>query len=106
MKFWNKLNSRRGETLTETLVGILIVGLSSVVLAAMVTAASNMNATAIAGDKALYAAVTAAEKGTQIGSQEVTVEVTVGTSSTPFVSKLCGDENVPLYAYRYEEGTP
>ncbi len=106
MKFWNKLTSRRGETLTETLVGVLIVGLSSVVLAGMVAASANMNARAIAADEALYAAVTRAESGDPAGSgtAEVEVAVTVDGANCNFSASLCGDENVPLYSYLYEKG--
>ncbi len=106
MKLRKKLASRRGESLTEALVGILIVALSSVVLAAMVTAASHMNAAAIARDKALYDAVTNAESGTPAGTQEVTVTVTVGEETHTFDAGLCGDDGLPLYGYDYKGATP
>ncbi len=106
MKLWNKLTSHRGETLTETLVGILVVALSSVVLASMVAAASRMNSTAMAADTALYAAVTEADKGTKISTKTVTVTVKVGSESHIFTTPgtdLCGDESLSLYSYRYEK---
>jgi len=103
MKVWNKLSSRRGETLTETLVGVLIVGLSSAVLACMVAVSARMNSTAVTEDAALYGAVTEAEIGTApIG--DLTVEVTVAGELHQFPSALCGDRDVPLYSYRYEKG--
>ncbi len=104
MKLWNKLASCRGETLTETVAGILIVGLASAVLAGMAAASSRMNAAAVAADAALYAAVTKAEKGDRIGGGTVTVEVTVEGAPRKFPSALCGDGEVPLYAYRFQKG--
>lgn len=106
MRLWSKLASRRGETLTETLVGVLIVGLSSAVLACMVAASARMNSAAVAADSALYEAVTKAEGGEPAGggTAEVAVTVTVGGESHTFSSALCGDGDVPLYSYRYEKG--
>ncbi len=106
MKLWNKLASRRGETLTETLAGILIVGLASAVLAGMIAASTRMNAAAATADAALYAAVTKAERGEPAGGETVTVKVTVtvdGESRT-FPSSLCGDRELPLYSYRFQKG--
>lgn len=104
MKLRDKLTSRRGETLTETLAGILIVGLSSAVLAGMVAASAHMNAAAIAADTALYNAVTKAESGERIGSKTVDVVVTVDGAAHGALSVLCGDEEVPLYSYRVQKG--
>jgi len=102
VKLWKKLISRQGETLTETLVGILVVGLASAVLACMSAVSARMNAAAVAKDTALYDAITSAETGTvPVGSRMVTVTVN-GTPRT-FSSALYGDADVPLYAYRYEK---
>ncbi len=121
MKSVKKLASRRGETLTETLVGVLIVGLASVVLASMAVASSNMNAAAIKADKALYSAVSNAEQGTlkdgdpAAGGTTDKIEVTVtldgaptgGGTSYGFEATLCGDKDLPLCSYRYhKEVTP
>ncbi len=105
MKRRNKLTSRRGETLTETLAGILIVGLASAVLAGMVAASARMNSAAAAADAALYEAVTKAEKGDSAGSGTAEAEVTVavGSESHTFPSVLCGDEEIPLYSYRFQK---
>ncbi len=106
MKLRNKLTSRRGETLTETLAGILIVGLASAVLAGMTAAAARMNAAAAAADTALYTAVTKAERGEPAGggTAEVEVTVTVDGESHTVPSVLCGDEEAPLYSYRFQRG--
>ncbi len=103
MKRRNRLASRRGETLTETLAGILIVGLASAALAGMAAVSARVNSAAIAADAALYAAVTRAENGEQIGSETVTVKVTVAGTPHEFPSALCGDKEVPLYSYRFQK---
>lgn len=109
MRILKKLASRRGETLTETLVGVLIVGLASVALASMVVASSNMNAAAIKADEALYKAVSRAEGRTPVEDggtgEKVTVEVTVGEGTIPhkFESALCGDKDLPLWSYSYHK---
>lgn len=103
MRLWNRLASRRGETLTETLAGILIVGLASAVLAGMAAVSARINSAAAAADTALYAAVTKAENGEQIGSETVTVKVTVGGTPHEFPSALCGDKEASLYSYRFQK---
>ncbi len=108
MKLKKKLASRRGETLTEALVGILIVALSSVALVAMVTAASHMNTAAAARDQALYDAVKEAESGTLNGGEasavKVVVQVEVAGKRYTFNAARCGEDTLPLYAY--EGATP
>ncbi len=98
------MRARRGETLTEALVGILIVGLSSAVLAAMIVSAARMNEAAAARDEALYAAVTEAENGTLSGGEgteeSIEVQVQVAGKTHIFAAKLCGDKDIPLCAYR------
>lgn len=107
MNILKKLTSRRGETLTETLVALLIVGLASGVLATMVGAASHMNKTAMDKDEVLYKAVTTAETrpGTGTGGK---VNVTVGGTAVEFGVSYHSDAtgNTPgtLYAYSYTKG--
>lgn len=103
MKLLDKLKSHKGETLTETLVGILIIGLSSAMLAGMIAAASRINSAADKADAALYAAVTSAEKGEKI--RDITVTVYVSGIGQKFDANLCGDDETGLYSYRYEGGT-
>ncbi len=98
-----KLTSRRGETLIETLAGILIVGLSSAILAGMVVVSARINAAAATADTALYAAVTKAESGELIGGGTEEVTVTVDSESHTFLSALCGDGELPLYSYRFQK---
>lgn len=63
-----KLTFRSGETLTETLCALLAVALASVALAAMLSVANRLNASAAQRDETLYRGVTAAE--TRSGPKE------------------------------------
>jgi hypothetical protein len=56
-----KLSSRRGETLLETLFTLLIVSLACVVFATMTMISSSINETAKIADTKLYAELSAAE---------------------------------------------
>ena len=113
MRLWNKLASRRGETLTETLVAILVVALSSVILATMIGAASRMNKTAMEKDEQLYGAVTAAEAkpdSAKTADTTTNVNVTVDGKSVIFGNSGAGsityyvDASNTLYSYRYTKG--
>ena len=64
--------------MTEALVSILIVGLISAGLAAMIAAASRINQTLKGEDQALYASVTAVEQA--VGTTDGTVKVTFSTA--------------------------
>ena len=104
MNVLKKLTSRRGETLTETLAALLIVGLASGVLATMVIASSRMNATAMDKDAALYAAVTAAETGPEkTGETHPQVTVTIDSVPVEFDVSYYGDDDGTLSAYRYSK---
>lgn len=109
MSVYNKLRSRKGETLTETLVAILLVGLASVVLASMISAASRMGAQALEWDTALYEAVTAVETQPDEAKTEAanpTVQVTIGSEPAEnFAVTYFSDEDGTLYSYRYEKST-
>lgn len=103
-----KLRSRRGETLTETLAAILIVALSSAVLAAMIGAASRMSSAVLRQDKALYDAVTAAETRPNSARADDPGTVTVtekgsGREIASFSVTYYSDQDPDgtLYSYRY-----
>ena len=57
----NKLHSRRGESLTEVLVAMLVIALSVLLLAVMVTVAGSINAQTRRRDEQFYADLTDAE---------------------------------------------
>ena len=101
MSICSKLRSRKGETLTETLVALLIVGLSSVVLASMIGAASRMGTQAAERDKAMYEEVAAAEARTG-DSEDGSVTVTVGDTNQTIDVKYYGGED-GLHSYVYEK---
>ena len=89
-----KLLSRRGETIAEVLVAVLLIMLASAAFAAMVSSASKVNAKAEAQDEKLYAALTAAE--TKSNGTDGTVSVTgAGDFSVSYYS----DTDGTLYAY-------
>ena len=94
-----KLRSQKGETLTETLVGVLLVALASVVLAAMIGAACRMNIRAKARDEALYTEITAAERRTGEETGSVTVKVD-GTEESVQVKYYGAEGKLRSYAYR------
>ena len=69
-----KWKSQSGETLTEALCALLIVVLSSAVMATMIATAVHLNAGADQRDQALYSELTAAEvQNSPTGTGSVTV---------------------------------
>lgn len=97
----SKLSSRRGETLTEVLCTLLVVALASVALVTMLSAASRLNASAVARDTAFYADYAAAEERT---SPAAPGEVTLsgpGLSTTIPVSWY-GAEGLWSYAGEWD----
>ena len=74
-----KLASRRGETLAETLVTILLIAMASAMLAVMLTSAVRINNTADQATKALYEELTIAETGKGGGGGSVAVTIDRGT---------------------------
>lgn len=102
MKLREKLKSKKGETLAEVLCAMLVVTLTSVAFATMVSAASNMNARSRQADKELYAALSAAETaGEEIG--EGSVQVQIGGQTHNFKVYYYGVDG-ELAAYRPESG--
>ena len=71
-----KLLSRRGETITEVLVSVLIVALSSAMLAMMISTAVGINTRMRAETDALYTELTAAETGADGTSAVVSIDGT------------------------------
>ena len=72
----NKLLTKKGESLIESLVAILIFTLASVVLYTMVTTASRINLDTRAREEAMLDQLSSAEKAqTPVGTGTVTVTV-------------------------------
>lgn len=99
MKLLKKLRARSGETLTETLCAVLVMSLSSVLLATMISAASHMNATALEKDSALYSELTTAEERSAAKSEPKAVEVTINGAKVTFAATYYGGENGALTSY-------
>jgi len=94
-----KLLCRRGETLTEALVSILVIALSAALLATMITVAVSINRSASTAMESYYAQITAAEGGNSlITPTTVTLTGTGGISGTVTVQYYGRDTN-SLAAY-------
>lgn len=103
---FTKLSQSRGESLTESLCSVLLVALSSAVLASMIAAANHMNSVAIEQDRAFYQELNAAENRTD--SLPGTVSVAGNVDGAPYAFTysvlLHGGEDA-LTAYSLE-GVP
>ena len=96
-----KLLSRRGETIAEVLVAVLLIMIASAAFAAMVSSASTVNATAEAQDEKLYTAFSAAELQADETGTAGTVTV---TGVEPFDVYYYSDSDGNLYSYALKTG--
>lgn len=101
-----KLKNRRGESLIESLVAILIFSLASVVMYSMVTTASDINIKARTADETHQAQLIVAEQGEGTGRRTTVsltlVETPAGAEAQSVGSvdvEVYGGENDSLYAY-------
>ncbi|MDO4271209.1 MAG: hypothetical protein Q4C72_09855 [Eubacteriales bacterium] len=93
-----KLQTRKGETLVETLVAILVMALGSTAFLTMVLAANKLNGTAGIEDAAYFAQLSTAETGADTATAgAVTVD---GDTVAVLVSGGEGE----LRSYRVGEG--
>lgn len=99
-----KLSSRRGDTLVEVLVSILVAGLSVALLVGMVATGAKFNAMARAEDEALYQELSAAEGRTASLGQE-TLSLTVGGEKHNLTVEIYGTEE-GLTSYAREGSAP
>lgn len=100
MRMMNKLRSRGGETLIETLAAIVIIVLSVSFFAFSATAAARMNRTASLAAESLRDSVAAAElRRDYAGEAALTVTFAAGGSKNITVS-LYGADGVCSYAHR------
>lgn len=104
-----KLHRQSGETLTETLVALLVITLSSVLLFTMVGAASHLNATARQQDDILYDALNQLARQEQApppreNADQVTIQQKGGAFSADFPVTYLGDDGGALHAYQYQKG--
>ena len=109
MRMWrakviHKLRSNRGETLTETIVSVLVVSLVSAAFAVMIGTAGKLNAIAKKEDDDLLAAMNNMAPES-IEANNSTVSVTVGGETLEnFSVRLSKSENdnIEMYSYSYE----
>ena len=107
-----KLKSRRGESLTETLVALLIITLSAGLLAGGTTSAVRINERAIASAEAFYEQFGLTETGVTnpADGQMQNVSVTVGTAprTEEYTERVLVtvSEDGGLRSYRVPGGAP
>ena len=102
-----KLRNRRGETLSETLCAILVVGLAVALLAGLISAASRLDRKAAQADAALYQAVSQAEGAAGSGaSGQITVTIGTGTKTVDVTFYGNKDQAVSYRTPSPTEGTP
>ncbi len=101
MKKWN---SRRGETLTETLAALLLVALATALLVTMVTASFRLNAAARRNDAGFYEELSKAEAGEDEGEGLIKIIVDGNPQSDVQVSVTGGGS--ALTSYERKGGTP
>ena len=100
-----KRNSRRGETLVETLAAILVAALSVVLLVGGIAAAGRIGLRTAELDGDFYGQLTAAETQTEPPVRTFSVTVAPeGAASFTITAGLYGEGD--LWAYAREEGEP
>ena len=97
-----KLKSKHGETLTETLVSILIIAMASALLATMVGVSARLTKRAEAADAQFYEELSAAEAG-RGEDGDATITLTVGGSSGELPVVIYGGSG-ELKSYRLAGG--
>ncbi len=100
-----KLRSQAGETLTETLCAVLIVGLAAALLMLLLASSSRMNRTAEARQAKLYEDLSQAEARSTPDPDPMEVVVKVGEESTTYSLPAYGREKL-LHSYGEKETTP
>ena len=106
MKKPKKLRSRKGETLVEAMVSILVFTLSSILLLTMVTAASNINKAAKEADASRQAQLSAAEEGVNSNIQGAKVGISVGDNAASVTYDVSISQKEPGALYSYFRLSP
>lgn len=100
-QYWNKLRTRRGETVAEVLLAVLVAGVAMALVAGAASAAVRLNVTAREVDAAYYAQLSAAE--TRAGPKQeakLTITLGVGASYDFDVDIYGGDGELRAYEKR------
>ena len=99
--------ARAGETLGEVLIAMLIVALSALMLAGMVSSAGQINLSVRETDESFYKSVSALEKrdGTpKDGTLTVKIETSDSTADAEVAVSVF--EEGGMISYKAKEGTP
>lgn len=91
-----KLRAQSGETLVEALCSVLLVSLSSVLLATMISTAHQLNMTAKQRDDKLYADLSSSEIATPAAPVPLTSQVVVQETLPPPAPLVNANFNVPV----------
>lgn len=103
-KILNRLNSRRGETLLETLVATLIFTFGSIIMLSMISSAAKINDAARRADQKFYADMTIVEMATYSSEATTSLSFSIRDSlSSPLSDSanvyIAGTPGNGLYAY-------
>lgn len=100
-----KLRGKSGETLTETLTGVLLIGLASLLFVTMLGAALRLLNTAAAADHALYQALSHAEAHAGGTPAALTFSYADGSlRADAFLGEAAADDgSMRLYYYTYHK---
>lgn len=99
----NILKSKKGESMLELLVSILITGASGSLMAIMLTTSTNLNIQAEKGDKEFYIESNMAETKeirNDILNEDITITISRETDSATFKLDVYGKEkNNAIFAF-------
>lgn len=99
-----KLSGRRGETLTETLVAILLIALSAAALAGMTASSARVTGRAEKEVQGVYDELSTAERGAPAGTLGKTVRIEGGVGGEESVTVYFSGDADGLSAYGTEVG--
>lgn len=99
-KIFRKLRSRRGETLTEMLVSIVILGLSIAMMVTMIITSTHIAEQSTKKDKDYRDQLSAAEKQETPLTTGSTVEIKGGSDSVSISVEIFGKDADSLKSYK------
>jgi hypothetical protein len=97
-----RLKNKSGETLVESMAGILIFTFGSIIMLSMLTSAADINTAAKEADQVYFEDMKVIELAQDAFSSNVNVHFSIGNSSTPIAGNVKVDVyagNGGLYAY-------
>ncbi|MDD3277258.1 MAG: hypothetical protein PHG16_00030 [Lachnospiraceae bacterium] len=95
-----KLRSRKGESLSETLVGVLISAIALLLLASMVMAATRIVSNSEAHMTKFYEGMNKIESQSDPSSGTLTITQLLGGGNTKIDINIYSDDDAELYAYQ------